>query len=147
MQEEQEAEKNYQLNQKLYKEQVDECDLLIYHDSKELKLKFKTLTQNKQFSQIYSKGKITVGAYMVLYKLRVNKKCQYIYYGITVSKKIGNAVSRNRARRLIKESIRLNEHMFSSDYMYILVAKHRINNADFFDVQRNLRYLMSKSKS
>ena len=45
--------------------------------------------------------------FIVCYKL--NKK-ETSRYGITVSRKVGNAVERNRVRRSIREGIRLNNH-------------------------------------
>lgn len=117
-------------------------------------MNFNTLTENREFSEIYKRGKNVVGAYLVLYYLKnehskksvIKVDCDEIKYGITVSKKIGKAVKRNRAKRLIKESIRLNPKFFSKDYTYVFVARNRINNANFYDVQKNIRYLLSKVK-
>lgn len=117
-------------------------------------MNFNTITENREFSAVYKKGKNIVGVYLVLYYLKKedhSKKsiervaCDEFKYGITVSKKIGKAVKRNRAKRLIKESIRLNCNLFSSDYTYVFVARNRINHANFFDIQKNMRYLLSKA--
>lgn len=116
-------------------------------------LNFNTLTENREFSEIYKRGKNVVGVYLVLYYKKnehSNKSAvkadDEVKYGITVSKKIGKAVKRNRAKRLIKESIRLNPKFFSKEYTYVFVARNRINHANFYDVQKNIRYLLSKVK-
>lgn len=103
-----------------------------------------TIKNNIEFKRVYRSGKSIVGAYMVLYVKKA--KIEDAKYGITVSKKIGNAVYRNKARRLIKESIRLNKNIFLNGYIYVFVARVRINRANYFDVEKNLIYLISKFK-
>lgn len=62
-----------------------------------------TLKNNRDFIRLYRKGKSFVGPTLVTYVLknRSNEK----RYGITTSKKIGKAVQRNRARRVIRASL------------------------------------------
>ena len=64
------------------------------------------LTENHEYKRVYARGKSAVRPALVLYCLR-NKKVKQARVGITASKKIGNAVKRNRARRLLRESIRV----------------------------------------
>ena len=51
--------------------------------------------------------------------------------GITVSKKLGHAVVRNRTRRRIREVYRLNEERFTSGWDIVVVARTRSVDADF----------------
>lgn len=61
---------------------------------------------------------------LVLYCLR-NKKVKQARVGITASKKIGNAVKRNRARRLLRESIRVLYPQLKPGYDFVLVSRGR----------------------
>ena len=63
-----------------------------------------TLNRNKDFNRLYSRGKSYVDQSVVVYVLK--NRLKQVRIGITTSKKIGNAVNRNRARRLIRESCR-----------------------------------------
>ena len=63
-------------------------------------MRFHTLTRNNDFRRAYQRGKSFVGYGLVLYVIKNREKRLRI--GITCSKKIGNAVRRNRARRVIR---------------------------------------------
>ncbi|MEG1381392.1 MAG: ribonuclease P protein component [Ruthenibacterium sp.] len=66
-------------------------------------MRYQTLTRNNEFQRVYTRGKSFVHPQVVLY---VNKnRLGYTRIGITATKKIGNAVTRNRARRVIRAAL------------------------------------------
>ena len=63
-----------------------------------------TINQNREFQRVYSKGKPFVSPGLVSYVLRNRRNA--VRFGITTSRKTGNAVRRNRSRRVIREAFR-----------------------------------------
>ena len=94
------------------------------------------------FQRLYSKGTSCSDRNIVIYflpnRLMINR------LGITVSKKTGGAVLRNRTKRLMKESYRLNESQVKSGYDIVLVARRNIVNADFHAINASFLKLMKK---
>ena len=68
-------------------------------------------------------------SYLVLYARR--NRTQYNRVGVTVGKKLGGAVVRNRVRRRLREVYRLNEAAFAPGWDIVVVARIRCINADF----------------
>ena len=86
------------------------------------------LKLNHIFRRLYSSvGQ--VNGYMVLYA-RKNRTDQN-RVGVTVSKKLGKAVVRNRVRRRLREVYRLNEAQFLPGWDIVVVARSRAVDAPF----------------
>lgn len=66
-------------------------------------MRFATITRNNDFRRAYGRGRSFVGYSLVVYVCK-NRNCG-TRVGITSSKKIGNAVQRNRARRVIRAAV------------------------------------------
>ncbi len=58
--------------------------------------------------------------------------------GVVVSKKVGNAVVRSRAKRLLRESYRQHQHEFTQPLDLVLVARNSIKEKDFAGVERDV---------
>jgi ribonuclease P protein component len=86
------------------------------------------LRGSSDFQKVYRKGKrydgVLITAFVLPNKLSHNR------FGITASRKaLGNAVDRNRARRLLKETFRLKESLLSGlreKYDWVINAKRNL---------------------
>ena len=87
-----------------------------------------SLKRNHIFRRLYS-SKGVANAYVVLYACRNRLGRNEV--GITVSKKLGGAVIRNRTRRRLREVYRLHEHLFTPGWDIVVVARSRAIGADF----------------
>ena len=86
------------------------------------------LKLNHIFRRLYATSGHANG-YLVLYA-RPNRSATN-RVGITVSKKLGHAVVRNRVRRRLREVYRLNETLFRPGWDIVVVARSRAISADF----------------
>lgn len=104
--------------------------------------KFK-LTQNKEFRVVYRKGKSYSNELLVLYVYKT--KNDYTRFGISVSKKVGKSVVRNRVKRLIKESYRLNCHKIKKGYDLVFIARTLSSNKNYTSIENSLINLVKKA--
>ncbi len=89
-----------------------------------------SLSENHRFRALYGRGKSKAGRYMVVYSLK-SRPADVDRLGLTVSKKLGKAVTRNRIRRRLREAYRLNEPSFRTGYDVVIVARHGSETAPF----------------
>lgn len=91
-----------------------------------MKKPLRSVKESFVFSRAYKKGKSVVTSHAVLYLLP-RKGGGGLTLGITVSKKLGGAVERNRVKRLVREATRLllGERAQKSDAALIVVARSR----------------------
>ena len=66
--------------------------------------------------------------------------------GITVTKKIGNAVNRNRVRRLVREFFRLHQNSFPQGYDIVILAKKGANDLIFWKLKEELGEILLDKK-
>ncbi|WP_131067022.1 ribonuclease P protein component, partial [Clostridioides difficile] len=66
--------------------------------------------------------------------------------GISVSKKVGKAITRNRVRRLIKEAYRLNiDEKIKPGYDIVFIARVSIKDATFKDIDKSIKNLVKRT--
>lgn len=65
-------------------------------------------------------------------------------FGFTVSRKVGNAVTRNRVRRRLKELVRLNKAAFKPESDYVLIGRSRASDLEFTAMADDLRTALSE---
>ena len=96
-----------------------------------------TLRKQRDFSRVYNRGSSRGSKYVVvLYK---ENGLGYTRTAFVASKKVGNAVTRNRARRLMRESYRSLEEGIAKGYDIIFVARSTIEGCTEQEVERVMR--------
>ena len=108
--------------------------------------KIKTLKKNYEFKNVLSKGRFFVGKHIIMYVKDNNKKENVI--GIAVSTKIGKAVKRNRIKRLIRESYRINSSSLikGKDIVFLVNKKSEFEDIDFSTINDEIINLFDKAK-
>lgn len=102
-----------------------------------------SLNQNTQFRRLYYRGKPAHSPILVMHSmpngLKINR------FGITVSKKIGNAVKRNKVRRRIYEAFRQYEPSLKLGFDIVIVAKASATDAEFDRYYRVIGGMLKKA--
>ena len=98
-----------------------------------------SLKKNRDFQNVYKKGKSYANRYLVMYVLENDTDRNRL--GISVSKKVGNSVIRHHVTRLIRESYRLQEDMFNSGLDIVVIARTTARKASYHEVESALLHL------
>lgn len=107
-------------------------------------MNFESLRNTRQFNFVYKRGKSIVNRYVVMYYVKNNLDTNKV--GFSVSKKVGKAVVRNRVKRLVKESFRLNSENVKLGYDIVFVARVRLNNSNFNEVEKAVKQCLKNAK-
>lgn len=102
------------------------------------------LKKDSDFRKVYKTGKSIANRHLVMYTLKNGSDTNRV--GISVSKKVGKANVRNKARRRIKESYRLNiDGKIKKGYDIVFIARVAINDIDYIDVEKSMKHLVKKA--
>lgn len=82
------------------------------------------IKENHIFRRAYRRGTSLVSPYVVVYLMK--NRCNQVRIGITTGKKIGGAVPRNRAKRVIMSAFRSCLPKIAPGHDFIIVARSRI---------------------
>lgn len=101
------------------------------------------LTKDIEFKQLRSKGRSWANPLVVLYTLPSDQGTTRI--GISASKRVGNAVKRNRAKRLIREAVRLRYKEISPGWDLLFIARKPIAEARFEQADKAIEQLLRRA--
>lgn len=98
--------------------------------------KIERITEREEFDELIRKGKRINREAFSIHFLR--KRKEWPRAGFLVPKRIGKASTRNRVRRLLKESYRLNKGSMNRGFDILIWAKPKIASFSFREIERSL---------
>ncbi len=117
-------------------------------------MKFPAIKEHHLYNKTYRSSRRFFGRYVCIYVLKdtharllqkshpqgliVNR------FGISVTKKIGSAVKRNRAKRVIRAAYAPLEDKLCKGFLIVVSAKPEIEGAKSTEVEREMRYAFKK---
>ena len=119
-------------------------------------MKFRAIKENHLFGKAYAKGKRAVTSALVVYvlpdyaakKLQMSDTRKQLKnrYGITVSTKIGGAVTRSRCRRIIREALRSVEKRakIKQGFLIVIAARSSAPRLKSYEVEKYLSEALLK---
>ncbi|NYE57598.1 ribonuclease P protein component [Carboxydothermus ferrireducens] len=108
--------------------------------------KCRFLSKNEEYRKIYQNGRSIASRYFVVYYLKNEDEKKLPSFGISVSKKIGKAVVRNRLRRRLKEALKRLCFEFLPGYDYVIIPRLSFKNDEFSVILEQLLYIIKLMK-
>lgn len=114
------------------------------------------IKENHLYQKAYRKGKSAAGKYVAVYTLPDRQNHRFVKadpchsplnrLGLTTGKKIGGAVVRSRARRLMREAYRLIEDEQNLVYgnLLVIAARAKIADAKMQDVKKDMLWCLKR---
>jgi ribonuclease P protein component len=102
------------------------------------------LRNRKEFSRIYRSGKSFANGQFVVYWSR-QPAAEPFRLGVSASRKIGNAVVRNRMRRVVKESVRLHADRIVPQVDFILIVRKPAVGMKTKELERSVLHVLRRA--
>lgn len=103
------------------------------------------IKKNKEFQEIFRTGQSFANRELVIYYRKKNDQ-KHFRVGISVGKKIGNAVTRNRIKRYIRECFIHLEDNLKQEYDIIIIARNQSVHLSYERLCKSLQHLLRKQK-
>ncbi|CAM3624290.1 ribonuclease P protein component [Cytobacillus oceanisediminis] len=117
---------------------------MLFQVGDDMKKEFR-VKKNKEFQEAFKKGKSFANRQFVVYILRKEEQ-EHFRIGLSVSKKIGNAVMRNQIKRYIRQAfLELGEEI-KPQYDLIVIARKPVADMDFHEVKKSLTHVLKISR-
>jgi ribonuclease P protein component len=99
------------------------------------------IRRRSEYQQIYDRGVRTHGRYLTLFTLSNNLPLGRL--GIAATRKLGGAVERNRAKRLIREVFRRNK--LAPGFDIVVIPKRELLDASLTALETEFRHTLERS--
>ncbi len=104
--------------------------------------KEEVVRSNREFDYIIKNGQFKKNNEFVIYY--VDNEKEYNRFGISVSKKIGNAVTRNYYKRVIRNLCDKSKNLYSKRKDYIIIMRKGLIVLNFNDAYQSINELLKK---
>ena len=103
------------------------------------------LRMNYEFSRVYKRGHFLTGSLVVVHYLKRKNQDGQNRLGVTVSRGVSGSVHRNRVKRLLRESYRLQEDQLCLGYDLIITGRQRDPMPTFAQIDRELGRILRRT--
>lgn len=103
-----------------------------------MKFGFDSLKKRSQFLLIRKHGQTIKSEFLIINFLKTKNPDKKTNFGLTVSKRVGNAVKRNYIKRLIRAVLIKNKRKISSNLQIEIIPKKSSTNLDFISLEKDL---------
>lgn len=102
------------------------------------------IKKEKDIAQMFKQGKSCANRHFIIYRL--SKQQSHFRLGLSVSKKLGNAVVRNKVKRYIREVFNQLEDDILNEYDIMVIARQGVEQYDFVPFKKSLKHGLKLAK-
>ncbi|WP_066195352.1 MULTISPECIES: ribonuclease P protein component [Gracilibacillus] len=102
------------------------------------------IKKNREFQEVFKQGASFANRQLVIYYLHKDQQAHY-RIGLSVSKKIGNAVVRNQVKRYIRQVFVELDTKVKNEYDIIIIARQPVKDIDFHQIKKSVNHLLYKT--
>lgn len=106
--------------------------------------KYEVVKKKEEFNEIIKTCSYFKNKYFTIYIRK--RENNFARFGLAISKKVGNAVVRNKLKRQLRAIISQNKDIFSKDSDYIIMIRKDCVNATFQKLEEKLIELIKEKK-
>ena len=103
------------------------------------------IKKNEEFQKVFKKGKSFANRQFVVYCLKKEDQTAF-RIGLSVGKKVGNAVTRNQIKRYIRQTFLELKDDVRQDMDYVIIARNPAATLDFHETKKSLEHVLKISK-
>ena len=104
------------------------------------------IKKNEEFSQVFKHGRSVANRQFVLYVLKKEGQ-PYFRLGLSINKRVGHAVTRNRIKRYIREVFRTKSDEIVANVDYVVIARKPTATMTYHEVEKSLIHVLKKARS
>lgn len=99
------------------------------------------IKKDSEFQKVFKKGKSFANRQFIVYRFKKEGQEEF-RIGLSVSKKVGNAVTRNRIKRYIRQAFLEMKDEIQNDMDYVIIARHQAAKIDFHETKKSLQHVL-----
>lgn len=103
------------------------------------------IKKNEEFQKIFKHGQSFANRQFVIYFMEKSEQTHF-RIGLSVSKKIGNAVMRNQIKRYLRQAFHEFESEIRPNYDLVIIARKPTNQMNFHEIKQSLTHVLKRSR-
>ncbi|MEK4231232.1 ribonuclease P protein component [Solibacillus sp. FSL H8-0538] len=103
------------------------------------------IKKNEDFQKVFKKGKSFANRQFVVYCMKKDQQLEF-RIGLSVSKKVGNAVTRVQVKRYLRQVFLELKDEVRPDMDYVIIARNQAAKLDFHETKKSLEHVLKIAK-
>lgn len=104
------------------------------------------IKKNEDFSLVFKQGHSVANRQFVLYVLPKEGQT-YFRLGLSVSKRVGNAVTRNRIKRYVREVFQAKQEQLEVGADYVVIARKPTAEMNLQEIEQSMLHVLRKARA